>query len=310
MTTSPDHPELQFIQAENYTTGRPDGPPILVVMHTMEAHELPTTAESTARYFANPPDGRNVSAHYCCDNDSMVQCVLLKDSAWTAGSRYANNRGINVELAGFASQTAAQWADPFSVAMLQRAAPIIRADCAKYGIPIRRLTVPQLKAGLSGITSHNDCRLAFGGTTHTDPGPNFPWDFWLSLLKGEDMSTAAEYAHNADTATFAIATLAPGYKAFPTDPLPGTSIHTNNLAATLIRLETKVDAIIEALGDGSGNVDVAAILAGMQIKLDAQQAELEAAIEESEAQLREEIRDSDADALEGGAAAVRADPDA
>src|SRR5262245_47095864 len=109
MTTSPDHPELQYVEAAGYTTGRPDGKPLWIVIHDMEANEGPSCAEGTANYFANPPDGRRVSSHYTVDNTSVVQCVLLKHSAWTVGNRPGNNRGINWELCGFASQSRAQW---------------------------------------------------------------------------------------------------------------------------------------------------------------------------------------------------------
>jgi len=182
---SPDHPELQFVEAAGFTHGRPDGPPLWLVIHTMEAQESSTTAENTANYFANPGDGRNVSAHYCCDNNSIVQCVLLKDSAWTVGNAPGNNRGINYELAGFASQTGAQWGDSFSTSMLQRVAPLMRSDAAKFGIPLKRCSVDDLVHFRKGVTSHNDLRLAFGVTSHTDPGPNFPWTWFIDLLNNK-----------------------------------------------------------------------------------------------------------------------------
>lgn len=195
MATSPDHPELQFVQAKGYTPGRPDGLPLWIVIHDMEATETRLRAENTALYFANPGDGRSVSSHYCADNDSVVQCVRLRDSAWTVGNRPGNNRGINWELSGFAAQTRDQWLDEFGLAMFERIAPIIRADAARYGIPLQRRTVAELKAFRPGITSHNDLRLAFGGTTHTDPGPNFPWDHLLNVLMGDDMSAADVWAY-------------------------------------------------------------------------------------------------------------------
>ena len=188
MATSPDHPELQFVQASGYTSGRPDGPPLWIVIHDMEANETPTTAENTAQYFATGAGGRDVSSHYCADDTSVVQCVRLADVAWTVGNRPGNNRGINWELSGFAAQTREQWLDPFGVAMFGQIAPIIRSDAAKYGIPLRRCTIDDLKAFRPGITSHNDLGVAFGGTDHTDPGPNFPWDYLLGLLGGDDMS--------------------------------------------------------------------------------------------------------------------------
>jgi len=185
MATSNDHPGLPFVQAAGYTAGRPDGKPLWIVVHDMEASETPTRAESTAAYFASPGDGRNVSAHYCVDSNSVVQCVDLDDSAWTVGNRPGNNRGINWELSGFASQSKGQWLDDFGWAMFARMAPLVRSDGQRFGIPLVRRTVAELQAFRPGITSHNDLRQAFGGTTHTDPGPNFPWAEFLAVMNGE-----------------------------------------------------------------------------------------------------------------------------
>ncbi len=193
MATSPDHPNLQFVQAKSYAKGRP-GKPLWIVVHDMEAGETRTRAETTAAYFANLSDGRSVSSHYCVDNDSVVQCVLLKDTAYTVGNSQGNGRGINWELSGFASQSRAQWLDPFGLAMFAQMAPVVRADAKEYGIPLEKRTVAELKAMKPGITSHNDLRLAFGGTTHTDPGPNFPWDVFLDVMRGDDMADTATYA--------------------------------------------------------------------------------------------------------------------
>jgi hypothetical protein len=132
--------------------------------------------------------------------------VLLKDTAWTVGNRPGNNRGINWEFSGFARQSRAEWLDAFGLAMFAQAAPIIRADAAKYGIPLRRCTVADLKAFRPGVTSHNDLRVAFGQTTHTDPGPNFPWDVFMQILadgqeeeEGDDVAVAYRVA-SADPA--------------------------------------------------------------------------------------------------------------
>lgn len=201
MVSSPDHPELVFIQARYYAKGRPNGPPLWLVVHTMEAQEHSTTAENTANYFANPGDGRTVSSHYCCDNNSIVQCVKLSDTAYTVGNTPGNYRGINYEFAGFASQTPPQWGDSYSMAMLQRAAPYFRADAERFGIPLRHCSVNDLVEFRAGITSHNDMRLAFGVTTHTDPGPNFPWDEFMEMVRGEyDMGEVNYKISSADPA--------------------------------------------------------------------------------------------------------------
>lgn len=273
MVASPDHPELPFLQANKYGRGRPDGPPLFIVVHTMEAHELGTTAEGTAQYFHNLPDGRVVSAHYCCDNNSIVQCVRLQDTAWTVGNRPGNYRGINWEFAGFAAQTAEQWRDPYSTAMLLRAVPYIRADAARFGIPLVRRTVPELQAFRPGITSHNDLRLAFGTTTHTDPGPNFPWSWFMAQLQEDDvtpeeiqdnvikgmsrlMNAAANRAdptgRNFANWTYAVQRAADG---FPTgDPdlagAPSLSPRLTQLETQMAAMQVKLDQILAALPAG------------------------------------------------------------
>lgn len=195
MATSNDHPGLPFVQAQGYTRGRPDGPALWIAWHSMEASEWSGRAESTAAYFASPGDGRSVSAHHCGDDNSVIQCVDEDDSAWTVGNRPGNYRGVNIELAGFARQSRADWLDPFGVAMFARLAPIVAASMTRWHIPNRWCSVADLKAFRPGHTTHNDLRLAFGGTTHTDPGAGFPRDYVAQVLAAalnpmeDDMAT-------------------------------------------------------------------------------------------------------------------------
>jgi hypothetical protein len=182
---STDYPGLPYLQAEGYTRGRPDGPPIWLVFHTMEVAETSGAAEATARYFQNPTDGRQVSSHTCVDVNSAVQCVRVSDTAWCAGNRPGNRRGIHIEQAGTARQTAAQWRDSYSQAMIRRVAAIHARDCLRFAIPLRWLTVDQIKAARKGFCTHNDLRLAFDVTTHWDPGPNYPKAQVLSLFRTE-----------------------------------------------------------------------------------------------------------------------------
>ncbi len=192
-----DHRDVPFVEAKTvtggpaYTRGRPDGPPIWVVIHDMEFPERTDAAEWTAEYFAGRAsrDGRSVSSHYCADSDSVVQCVRLSDVAWTVGNRPGNYRGINWELAGYASQTPAQWLDAFSSSMFARVAVIMRRDMDTYNIPARLLSDAQVEAFTSGVTSHAQLGRCFGGTDHTDPGKSFPWAHLLDLLGGPPTST-------------------------------------------------------------------------------------------------------------------------
>jgi hypothetical protein len=186
-----DHADIPFLQAEKYARGRPDGPPLWIVVHTMQEDELGDRAEAVANYFAFHTGSRSVSSHYTADSNSIVQCVRLADTAWTVGNRPGNNRGINWEFAGRAEQTKAQWADAYSQAMLRLAAPVIRRDMTRYSIPARWCTDADLRDRRPGLTTHAQLGLVFGGTTHWDPGPNFPFDGFLAMIEEDDMGYLA-----------------------------------------------------------------------------------------------------------------------
>lgn len=173
--------DMTFVQAKNYTKAnrtRID----LIVIHTMEAPEKGTTAESVAAYFAGP-NAPQASAHYCIDRDSIVQCVHEKDVAWHAPG--ANNNGIGLEHAGYASQSAIDWEDPYSADLLARSAILCAEICIRWHIPIQKVSAEELKQpGTRGICGHKDCTDAFsGGKGHWDPGPNFPWNDYIDMVK-------------------------------------------------------------------------------------------------------------------------------
>lgn len=155
----------------------------VVVMHTMEAPETSMTAENIAAWFGGlnskylPP---RASAHYCLDNDSVVQCVRESDVAWHAPG--ANHNGIGVEMAGFAKQTKEQWEDAYSAAMLRRAASLVADICRRHKIPVTLLTPEDLKAKKRGLCGHDTVSKAFQASTHWDPGPHFPWQEFLGMV--------------------------------------------------------------------------------------------------------------------------------
>jgi len=157
----------------------------LVVIHTMECQERPGKARQTAEWFANKYAPQypapQASAHYCVDAEEIVQGVSELNTAWHAGS--ANPFSIGIEHAGWAAQTANDWEDEYSQAMLDRSARLVASICHRWGIPVTRPGLGKLANGASGIVGHWDCTMAFsGGKGHTDPGPAFPWPQYLERV--------------------------------------------------------------------------------------------------------------------------------
>lgn len=171
---------MQMIRARHYRKGR-ISPIRVIVIHDMEVAETATTAENVARYFSST--STVASAHVNVDNNSAVRSVADADTAFAAPG--ANSDGLQLEIAGYARQTRQEWLDAYSQGALKQAARVTATWCKKYGIPPIRLTRAQLKAGRKGITSHVDVSAVYRRSDHHDPGPNFPWDWFLVAVKEE-----------------------------------------------------------------------------------------------------------------------------
>ena len=167
-----------FVESPNVTEASGRGID-LVVMHTMEISERAGAAAICARWFASPVS--KVSAHYCVDARTVVQCVHEEDLAWHA--RGGNAHSIGIELAGFAAQTEQQWTDDYSVSVLTRAARVVADVCLRRRIPTRWLVAGDLLAGRRGITGHSEVSRAYGKRDHWDPGPGFPVERFLDHVR-------------------------------------------------------------------------------------------------------------------------------
>jgi N-acetyl-anhydromuramyl-L-alanine amidase AmpD len=294
MAQSPEYPEYLWVPPKSYTSGRKSGQPTVIVIHTTEGSEGPSSAEDGAAYDQRRTDG--TSAHFYIDSNSIVQCVRTTDEAHTA-RQTGNDIGIHLELCGKAGQSAAQWADPVSAATVENAAEVCRRLRQKYPFPIVRLSPSQLRSGARGFCGHVDISNAFGESDHTDPGPNFPWARLFDLIEGDHMEREEFLGHFRAAMDDQVARDR-FERNTVTYPLAGDNF---NLLSLFLMLKDKVPLleqmlteIRDALTTAEGDTDLLAI----QNMLNAQAAEITS-----------DVRDAVADLGEGGSVKVRGPQD-
>jgi hypothetical protein len=159
------------------------GPLQGVCWHTTEGGEGLSSAEGLAGMMlrSKADTGGNFAAyHYVVDANSIIPLCREEQEPYAQGG--ANDALISVCVTGKAGQTPEQWADELSHPALLNMALITARIVVAYGIPITHLLGPGLVAGHRGICGHVDVRDAYHKTTHTDPGPHFPWPMMLDLV--------------------------------------------------------------------------------------------------------------------------------
>ncbi len=205
------------------------------------------SAEDEASYAKNRTD--SVSSHYYVDDNSIVQSLDTDLRAFHVGSTTGNSAGIAYEVTGTNSKTESWWKANVAWGLL---AAQIRKDCTAHGITPRALTIDQIKAGnTTGVMTHDQARLAWGQTTHTDPGPGFPMDYLIALVSEEDdmqatdklpLPTWAQELFDAEDTILVRTTLASGY-AHARDAKERIKAVQTELAAAKLRDEAILAAV-------------------------------------------------------------------
>ncbi|WP_203757244.1 N-acetylmuramoyl-L-alanine amidase, partial [Catellatospora bangladeshensis] len=153
----PQYPGARWIAAAggNYGAGRS------AAITTIVIHVTQGSYAGTISWFQNPSAG--VSAHYVVksSNGEVTQMVRDEDTAYHA--RSANPYALGIEHEGFVDNPA--W---FTDAMYRSSANLSRHLANKWGIPKTR----------SFIKGHNE----MPGNDHTDPGPHWNWNYYMSLV--------------------------------------------------------------------------------------------------------------------------------
>jgi hypothetical protein len=160
----------------------------LLVVHTSEGSEGSSSAENLCSFLTSQGDRFNAdgsrygaSYHYLTDTDRVLPAVPDNVVAYSAAG--ANHDGLHVCIPGKAAQTREQWLDTISAGYIGQLAQVMTDLAARYTIPLRRLSVADIIEGKRGYCGHHDISLAYRRSTHTDPGPLFPWDRLAQLLE-------------------------------------------------------------------------------------------------------------------------------
>lgn len=150
----------------------------LGVVHTTESHESYTGDISVANYLRQ----RGIPVHWVVDGNSSVK-MLEMSAPCSAAKGLPRADGFHIEHVGTAHQTAPEWGDDFSEAMLNISAAHMAEFVVEYDIPIVHVTGADVRNG-RGICGHIDVTEAYGiRGGHWDPGPNFPWDHYLAKVR-------------------------------------------------------------------------------------------------------------------------------
>lgn len=171
----------------------------LWVAHSTEGPMSRGNARALAgpNWFGGPA---GTSAHAIFDPSEGIEMVKPNVVAYHVGPG-ANGFSLGSEHCGRVSLTKAEWLSPDGVEMLQRSAHWTAQYCRDFGIEPRWGKLSEIAAGAHVMCTHNDIRLVFGGTTHSDPGPNFPYaeyQGWVqSWFNGTDPTQEADVANTA-----------------------------------------------------------------------------------------------------------------
>lgn len=177
------------IQARWFTEVGPQRKKQLIVLHSMEAPNKPTTAEGVGLFFKNLPPTNKASAHVGADFNSRVRYVSDNDVAYAAPG--SNHNGLHQEQTGYASYTRGEWTQPDMMLMLQLAATQVREWSDEYGIPLRFIDANQLRkadpqnlpSDCFGVTTHWEVSQAWRKTDHHDPGRGYPINTLLAMAR-------------------------------------------------------------------------------------------------------------------------------
>jgi len=172
-------PHIPFIESR-YGGSALTATPFYLINHSLEAPAKKGMARSLAGGWFRDPSNET-SVHAVNDPGEAIGTFDLQRQVWGCGT--GNKYGFQFEHTGYAAWSAAQWRSADSLSCLKLSAAVqawvwYTVVMKKYGVDYYPdwLSLTEIAGRKKwGLVTHNDMRLVFGGTTHTDPGKNFPY---------------------------------------------------------------------------------------------------------------------------------------
>lgn len=173
--------------------GKMPGGPRLGVIHSAETPLAVGYAYSiAANWFATKA---TTSATVMIDPAETIRLLPDDTVSYAVGPR-ANGFTVNVEQAGRASMTRAEWLSPsVGIPQMRNVAEYMRECRDRWGLPLRWATDAEIRRASTdtnfraGWCQHDDIRRVLGATDHTDPGVNYPGTELMQLANtgGKDI---------------------------------------------------------------------------------------------------------------------------
>ncbi|QGJ95073.1 lysin A [Gordonia phage RedWattleHog] len=162
-----------------------------IYIHSSEGKDWSSTAVGTMQYQASSQTG---SYHYLIDDNEIIQCIALNDTAWAVLSDNPVSINVCLVISSGASgygptaseskpKSRAQWLEHKKMLSMLRF--LIDHICRETGIPKTRVDIAGVGANKRGVSSHHNYTYGsvklkgFKDGTHWDVPDTFPHDWVL-----------------------------------------------------------------------------------------------------------------------------------
>lgn len=152
-----------------------------IVVHTAEGGK---NALGIAKYLASTD--RTASAHVVIDDENIVD--LLPDDYTAFHVKGHNSKSLGLEIAYYASEWGTD--KEYEDAVIKLSAKWCAEKANLYDIPMRRIGLDDWFKGVKGFISHAE----LDPDRRTDPGINFPWEHFFTVMKGKAYRKAQRQA--------------------------------------------------------------------------------------------------------------------